>query len=43
MNLAIAQEGLIEVFIDTERESFRAGRARIRFNVKPEEIGLPSA
>jgi hypothetical protein len=41
-NLPITQEGLIEVFVDTERESFRAGRARVRFNVKPEELGLPA-
>jgi hypothetical protein len=38
----ISEEGFIEVMIDTERETFRAGRLRIRFNVSLEEMGLPS-
>ena len=37
MNVIITQEGFIDLYVDTERESFRAGHMRIRFNVQIEE------
>jgi hypothetical protein len=39
-NLPFNTEGLLEVIADTGRETFRAGRLRIRFNVPLEEMGL---
>jgi hypothetical protein len=43
MNLTLTEEGFIEVMVETERETFRAGRLYVRFNVKPEEVGLSPA
>jgi hypothetical protein len=44
MPLTLTEEGFLEVMIDTERETFRAGRLRIRFNVPSAEImGEPNA
>jgi hypothetical protein len=40
-NLILSEEGFIEVMVDTERETLRAGRLRVRFNVPSEEMGLP--
>lgn len=41
INFPLYDEGFIEVMVETERETFRAGRLRIRLNAKPEEVGLP--
>ena len=41
MNFIFNEEGFIEVMVETDRETIRAGRLRVRFNVKPEEVGLP--
>ena len=43
MNILFQAEGFVEVMVDVEgEESLRAGRLRIKFNVNPQEIGLPS-
>jgi hypothetical protein len=39
--LQLSEEGFIEVMIESDTEPFRAGRLRVRFNAKPEEVGLP--
>jgi hypothetical protein len=39
MSITFSEEGFLEVMIDTGRETLRAGRLRIRFNAKPEEMG----
>lgn len=41
MNFNLAEEGFVEVMVETDRETLRAGRLRVRFNVRPEEVGLP--
>jgi hypothetical protein len=35
--IQFTEEGFLEVMFDTERETIRAGRLRIRFNISPEE------
>jgi hypothetical protein len=43
-NLTFLEEGYIEIMVDIEgEETFRAGRLRVRFNVNPQEAGLPTA
>jgi Family of unknown function (DUF6941) len=37
--IEFAEEGFIEVMIDTERETLRVGRLRVRLNVPTEEMG----
>ena len=39
-NLPLTEEGFIEVMIETERKSFRAGRLYVKLGVKPEDYGF---
>jgi hypothetical protein len=34
--IQFTEEGVLEVMIDTERETVRVGRLKIRFNISPE-------
>jgi len=43
MNVTLTEEGFIEVMVETERDTLRAGRLYVKLNVKPEDFGLPSA
>ena len=43
-NVTFLEDGYMEIMVDIENEeTFRAGRLRVRSNVKPEEMGIPAA